>query len=70
MELIFSHERVLERRKALGLTQEQVARRADVSLTTYVQLENGHKVPLVTTFARIAMALSKPPAWFFTSKAA
>lgn len=70
MSITFTHSRLLTRRKELNLTQEEVARLADVSGTTYVQMEAGNKVPLVTTFARVAQALSKPPSYFFTEQPA
>lgn len=70
MNIIFTYSKLLTRRKELGLTQEEVARLADISSTTYVQMEAGNKVPLVSTFARVAQALSKPPAYFFAEASA
>ena len=68
MNIIFTPSRLLKRRKELGLSQQAVADLAGITGTTYCLLENGRNVPLVTTFARVAHALSKPPAYFFTEQ--
>ena len=44
-------------RKALDLTQEDVADRIGVSAEFYARIERGHSLPSVPTFARIAGAL-------------
>ena len=49
--------RVWEARKALGLTQEELADRAEVSSTHISVLERGVKLPNLDTFIAIANAL-------------
>ena len=50
-------EQVRERRRDLGLSQERLARNADVSLPTISRLERGSGVPKVALLRRIARAL-------------
>jgi len=57
--------RIQEARKAAGLTQEGLARRADVSLNGLAQLEQGgRKDPHVSTVQKLAVALGLPPEHF------
>jgi transcriptional regulator with XRE-family HTH domain len=44
-------------RLARGDTQEAVARRAGITLATYIRVEKRHNEPTVDTLARIAGAL-------------
>lgn len=44
-------------RKALSLTQEDVAERVDISTEFYARIERGHALPSVSTLARLAGAL-------------
>lgn len=64
----FSPTRLLECRKELGLSQQDVADAAGISSTTYCLLENGRKEPMVSTLVRVARALSKPPGYFFAGQ--
>lgn len=50
-------QRVRDRRKALGLTQEQLAYRAPVSLKTLQRLESGRFSPSMTTLRAVAGVL-------------
>lgn len=65
MALKFEPERVVVRRKELGLTQEALARLAGLSHSTVIMLESGRKVPNVNTLAKVALALKKGVAYFF-----
>lgn len=48
---------LLEKRKAMGMTQEQVAEAAGIARSYYTRIENGdHKVP-VTTAKQVAQVL-------------
>jgi len=51
--------RVIQQRKALGLTQVQLARRARVRVETISRLENALHMPSVATFGRIEKALKR-----------
>ncbi|MBI5598820.1 MAG: helix-turn-helix transcriptional regulator [Deltaproteobacteria bacterium] len=62
---VFSCERLKVLRKKRGLTQEQLARQADITAHGYVMLENGHRGPLVSTLAKLADALDVTPNYFF-----
>ncbi|MBM3148084.1 MAG: helix-turn-helix transcriptional regulator [Actinobacteria bacterium] len=61
LALFRSHYRlarqVLQRRRALGLTQEQLAAAADVRQSEISRIENGRGNPTVLTLARLADAL-------------
>ena len=48
-------------REALRLTQEQLAERVGIHVTTVSKLERGQQVPSLALFALIAKALSYPP---------
>ena len=54
--------RVRTRRKALGLTQEQLAERAELSPTYVAKLEAGVKTPSLQTVVGLANALQLDPA--------
>lgn len=49
-------------RKALGLTQEQMAERLEVSVEFYGRMERGVSLPSVETFARMVDVLGVRPA--------
>jgi transcriptional regulator with XRE-family HTH domain len=50
--------KIRERRMALGLSQEQLARRADISLNTWAKLETGFTTdPHYSTLSQVAHAL-------------
>jgi len=53
-------QRVHAQRKAKGLTQEALARRADLSTATIQRIENGRRRPTVATLEAIAAALDVP----------
>lgn len=44
-------------RSARGLTQEQLCERAGISVDAVNRIENGSRVPTITTLARLAEAL-------------
>ncbi len=46
-----------ERRETTGLTQEQVAEKAGISLRAYKMYESGERIPRVDTAKLIAKAL-------------
>jgi transcriptional regulator with XRE-family HTH domain len=48
-------------REALRLTQEQLAERTGLHVTTISKIERGQQVPSLALFALIARALSCPP---------
>lgn len=54
--------RIRARRLALGLTQEDLARRAGVPLVTVNRIENGHQRPRRQTLLKLARALGAEPA--------
>lgn len=49
------------RRAVYGFTQTQLAKKAKVSQATITQIENGKKLPSLTTLALIAGALKVEP---------
>jgi len=51
--------KMFARRKAAGLTQDQLARRAGVRVETISRLENGLHMPGPATFAKIDRALGR-----------
>ncbi|MDD9986323.1 MAG: helix-turn-helix transcriptional regulator [Spirochaetaceae bacterium] len=52
-------ERLRAVRDSAGLTQEELARAADIGRVTLVRLENGEQTPRVNTLTAIAEALGK-----------
>lgn len=52
---------VKSRRKSLGITQAQLAKRLDVHTPYISDLENGKKTPFLGNIARIAEALEMQP---------
>jgi len=49
---------IVVRRKALRLTQQQLAAAAGVSMSTLSDIEGGKRVPLVSTYNALDAALS------------
>jgi len=49
---------IIKRRKALGLTQEQVAKKAKLSQAQVARLENSSQIPRVDTLLKVAIALN------------
>ena len=54
-------ERLRKERKRSGLSQEQLALKADISPITLSKLENGRSLPTLQAFVRLAQALSSTP---------
>jgi transcriptional regulator with XRE-family HTH domain len=52
--------RVKRLRKSREMTQEQLARKADVSLGYIARLETGHHDPKLSTLVKLARALGVP----------
>lgn len=65
MTLKFNAKKVKAKRESKGMTQEDLARAADVTVSTIVQLEGGHKEPRVNTLARVAQVLTTKLDYFF-----
>lgn len=63
----FNAKKLVERRKAKGLSQEEVAQYAGISPGCYSMLEKGSRKPLAETLARIARALKTKQEYFFNS---
>lgn len=56
-------------REALGITQEEMARRSRLSAKFLSRIENGHSSPSVEVFARVVeLGLGIPLAEFFRSE--
>ncbi len=55
-------ESVRRRRKALGLTLEKLAERANLTPNYIGTVENGRRDPSLSTIQQIAAALDAPPA--------
>lgn len=51
------HTQLWEQRKKTGLSQEDVARRAGITLRTYQYIEHGQREPSVSNAQRIAQIL-------------
>ena len=56
-------------RKAMRMTQAQVAERAGIDASFYGQIERGVNVPSLKTFAAVAKALKTDPAELFAPQA-
>lgn len=54
-------KRLRERRAALGLSQEAVAKRAGMHANYYCNLENGRRQPTSKTILRLVKALGCTP---------
>ncbi|WP_197137292.1 helix-turn-helix domain-containing protein [Crateriforma conspicua] len=59
-------ERVIARRKELGLTQLDMAERLRITQPTYSSIERGRRIPGIDTLAKIADALEIDPAQLLT----
>lgn len=53
--------KIREIRKSRGMTQGELAEKADVTLITISRIERGERDPHVKTLARIAKGLGVPP---------
>ena len=57
-------ENIRKERRRLGITQAELAERADVSLDTIKSVENGRRAMSLDTYLNIVHALeSSPPCW-------
>lgn len=65
-----SVERLVRARLEAGLTQEELARAAEISLASVSKYERGERSPLGPRLRRIAEATGKPVHWFFEEAAA
>lgn len=48
---------IVKRRKILGLTQEEIAKKAGLSQAQVARLENSSQIPRVDTLIKVAIAL-------------
>lgn len=51
-------DRIKQRRKQLGLTQERAAELANIALSTYTKIESGNNHPSLNTLIKISCVLS------------
>lgn len=51
-------DRIRQLRKKQGLSQEQVAAKAKIDLTTLNEIENGNRNPSIRTVYKISLALN------------
>lgn len=58
--LVFFAENLRQRRKQLGLSQEQLGARADIQMADISRYESGSRDPRISTVARLAIALEIP----------
>lgn len=58
---------ILLRRRQLGITQTELARRAGLGKSTLCDIEKGRLIPSVKSLQKIAHALGIPIASFFES---
>lgn len=70
MSTSFAPGRIREARLRAGLTQAQLARRADTTERNIVRWENGHNEPRAQHVAALAAATGVDPNYFFTDGAA
>lgn len=57
--------RIAEARRAVGLSQSQLARAVDGATRTVQTWEAGQRIPRTTTFSKIALVTGKPVSWFY-----
>jgi transcriptional regulator with XRE-family HTH domain len=53
-------QRIRQARESVGLSQEALARRADVAMMTVSRIERGASQPDLDTLRRLALALGVP----------
>lgn len=58
--LVSFAENLRQRRKELGLSQEQLGTRANIQMADISRYESGSRDPRITTVARLAQALEVP----------
>lgn len=66
MSEIVLRQRIRQARKALGLTQQELAEQLDRSVQTIYAWERGLRYPRRAELQRLSENLGKPLAWFFT----
>ena len=54
-------KRIAQRRIALGYKQNELAEKADLSNNYLSNIENGHSIPSLTTFANLCIQLETTP---------
>lgn len=64
---IYNHEKIRERRIKLGLTQEELAKKAGTSREYLIEIEKGRKIPKAPMIAKIATALKVRESYFFVN---
>lgn len=57
-------KRIAQRRRNLGYKQNELAEKADLSNNYLSNIENGHSIPSLTTFAAICIQLNTTPDMF------
>ena len=57
-------KRIAQRRMALGYKQNELAEMADLSNNYLSNIENGHSIPSLTTFANLCLKLETTPDMF------
>lgn len=57
-------KRIAQRRRDLGYKQNELAEKADLSNNYLSNIENGHSIPSLTTFASICVQLNTTPDMF------
>ncbi len=57
-------KRIAQRRIELGYKQNELAEKADLSNNYLSNIENGHSIPSLTTFANICIQLDTTPDMF------
>lgn len=62
--------RILEARKAAGLSQGQLAKQIEVTKGYVSYMETGRRLPSRSLLAKIAQATKRPVAWFYGDAAA
>jgi len=55
---VILNTRLKTTRQQLGLTQEEIAKKADISTRSYQQYESGERIPKITTALLIARVLN------------
>lgn len=57
-------KRIAQRRRDLGYKQNELAEKVDLSNNYLSNIENGHSIPSLTTFASICVQLNTTPDMF------
>jgi transcriptional regulator with XRE-family HTH domain len=62
---VFCPDRIKDRRHKLGLTQDELARKAGTSREYVVEIEKGKTTPKATLITKLAQALKVRESYFF-----